>query len=379
MEHPLERSKIRGLGAYFGVGLLVAVLFGVYYVYPLRTIALVSLLTLLFAVILAAPVDYLARRGLRRGWGLLLVVVAGLFLSLLLVQYAADPLVSQARRLTEDFPALLAQALGLVERLPFGLGDPLAPYLDPDRLIGFLRDSGLSVATVFGWGSSAANLIALGIVVVLTGAFAVLYPAPLVGGFVALFPASGRQRVREVLGEVYATVQRWYVGQLADMAIMGLLSAVALWIIGVPFALLLGVLSGVLGFVPYVGFAVSLVPPVLLALTDDPIKAVWVVVVYVALQQVEQGLIYPLLMKRAVSVQPAVVVFALFVSGLIFGLVGLVLAVPLTAASQVLVNRLWVEGMDRIGVDPKPPSEPERGPGPLRRALGIALGVVKRR
>ena len=378
MEHPLGRSKTRGLGAYFGVGLLVAVLFGVYYVYPIRTIALVSLLTLLFAVILAAPVDYLARRGLRRGWGLL-VVVAGFLVSLLLVQYAADPLVSQARRLTEDFPALLAQALGLVESLPFGLGDPLAPYLDPERLIGFLRDSGLSLATVFDWGSSAANLIALGIVVVLTGAFAVLYPAPLVGGFVAMFPASRRQRVREVLGEVYATVQRWYVGQLADMAIMGLLSAVALWIIGVPFALLLGVLSGVLGFVPYVGFAVSLVPPVLLALTDDPIKAVWVVVVYVLLQQVEQGLIYPLLMKRAVSVQPAVVVFALFVSGLIFGLVGLVLAIPLTAASQVLVNRLWVERMDRSGVDPKPPSEPERGPGPLRRVLGVALGVVKRR
>ena len=155
---------------------------------------------------------------------------------------------------------------------------------------------------------------------------------------------------------------------------MGLLSTVALWVIGVPFALLLGVLAGVLGFVPYVGFAVSLVPPVLLALADDPIKAVLVVAVFVLLQQVELNLIYPLLMSRAVSLHPAVVIFALFVSGLIFGLAGLVLAVPLAAALQVLVRRLWVERMDRSGVDPSPPPKTDRTlkkrPGLLRRALG---------
>lgn len=377
----MEHSKTRGLGAYAGVGLLVAVSLGIYYVYPVRVIALVSLLALLFAVVLGAPVDYLARRGLGRAWGLLAVVV-GLLLALQLAQVAAVPvLVSQARRLAGNFPALLAEVQGLVEGLPFGLGVPLAPLLDPDRLIDTLRNLGLSADTVLGWGSSAANLLSLGAVVLLTGAFAVLYPAPLVGGFVALFPASGRQRVREILKDMYATVQRWFVGQLADMAIMGVLSVIVLWIIGVPFAVLLGVLAGVLGFIPYVGFAVSLVPPVLLALTDDPIKAVWVVVAYVVLQQVEINLIYPFLMSRAVSLHPAVVVFALFVSGLVFGLVGLVLAIPLAAASQVLVRRLWVERMDRSGVDPKPPPKPERPPerGPLRRVLGVALGVVKRR
>ncbi|MEJ7840963.1 MAG: AI-2E family transporter [Rubrobacter sp.] len=366
----MEHSRTRGLGAYLGVGLLVAVLFGVYYVYPVRVIALVSLLTLLFAVVLSAPVDYLARRGLGRAWGLLVVAV-GLFLALLLTQAAADPLLSQAQGLSEDFPALLAEAQALVEGLPFGLGNSLAPLLDPDRLIGLLQGSGLSAATVLGWGSSAVNLLSLGVVVLLTGAFAVLYPAPLVGGFVALFPAAGRQRVRQILGEMYATVQRWFVGQLADMAIMGVLSAAVLWIIGVPFALLLGVLSGVLGFVPYVGFAISLVPPVLLALADDPLKAVWVVVAYVLIQQVEINLIYPFLMSRAVSLHPAVVVFALFVLGLIFGITGLVIAIPLAAASQVLVRRLWVERMDRSGVDPNPPAEigraPKRGPGLLRR------------
>jgi predicted PurR-regulated permease PerM len=120
---------------------------------------------------------------------------------------------------------------------------------------------------------------------------------------------------------------------------------------------------------------------VLLALADDPIKAVCVVAAYVLIQQVEIKLIYPFVMSRAVSLHPAVVVFALFVVGLVFGFMGLVLAIPLAAASQVLVRRLWVEGMDRSGVDldppPKPGRAPERGPEPLRRAL--ALGFVRRR
>ena len=132
-------------------------------------IALGSLLTLLFAVVLSAPVDYLARRGLRRGWGLLAVAL-GLLLVLQLALIATDPLVSQAQGLAADFPALLARAQALVEGLPFRLGGFLGPLLELDRLIGFLQGSGLSVATVLGWGSSAANLIALGIVVVLTGA-----------------------------------------------------------------------------------------------------------------------------------------------------------------------------------------------------------------
>ena len=374
----MEHSRAPRWGGYVGVGLLVAVLFGVYYVYPVRVITLVSLLTLLFAVVLSAPVDYLARRGLRRGWGLL-AVAAGLLLALQPAQYAADPLVSQARRLVEDFPALLAEAQGFAEGLPFGLGNLLGPLLEPDRLIGFLQGSGLSAATVLGWGSSAANLLSLGIVIVLTGAFAVLYPAPLVGGFVTLFPASGRQRVREILKEVYATVQRWFVGQLADMAIMGVLSAIVLWILGVPFALLLGVLSGILGFVPYVGFAVSLVPPVLLALAEAPITAVWVVVAYVLIQQVEINLIYPLLMSRAGSLHPARVVFLLFASALVFGLVGLVIAIPLAAASQVLVRRLWVEKMDHAGVDSKPPPKPERAGGHGSGLLSRIREAVGRR
>ena len=374
----MERSDTRGRAASVVIVSTLALLLGIYFVYPVRVIVLVLLLTLLFSAIFGAPVDYLSRRGVPRLWGTLAVAL-GLLAALPLGVLAVSPLVGQAQRLAEGFPVLLAEAQDFVERLPGGFGAGLGALLDPDRLLGALRGLGFSVGTVLDLGSGAANALSLGIVVVLTGVFAVSKPAPLVRGFVALFPAEGRERAREILAELYGTVQRWFLGQLADMVIVGALSAVALWIIGVPFALLLGLISGLLGFVPYIGFAVSLVPPVLLDLADDPVKALWVVLAYVLIQQLEQDLIYPLVMSRAVSLHPASVVFGLFVSGLLFGFPGLLLAVPLMAAVQVLVRELWITRMDQTGVDPYPPLEAEKAPRRENRLLRRVMAALGRR
>ena len=188
----MEHSAKQDWRAYVGVLLLVAVPLGIYFVYPIRVVVIVSLLTLLFAVVLAAPVDYLARRGAGRAWGLLAVAV-GLFLLMQLAEIAVIPLVAQSQRLIGDFPRLLTEAQGLVVGLPFGLGGGLAPLLDPTRLTGVLQSSGLSAATVLNVGTSAANLLSFGTAVFLTGFFVVLYPAPLVmSGFSPYSGKSGR-------------------------------------------------------------------------------------------------------------------------------------------------------------------------------------------
>jgi predicted PurR-regulated permease PerM len=208
-------------------------------------------------------------------------------------------------------------------------------------------------------------------VIVVATIYAVAQPGPLIAGFVSLFPAERRQRVREILGEVYETLQRWFLGQLASMTIIGVLSTVALSLIGIPFALLLGVLSGLVSFIPFVGPLISVIPPVLLALTTDPIDALWVIVAYVIIQAIEGNLIQPIVMSRAVSLHPAVVMFALLIMGTLFGFVGVLLAVPLVTALHVLLRELWIERMDQIGTDPNPPEEepkPKRRGRRLRRA-----------
>ena len=375
----MERSGMQGRTWYVAVGLALAFLLGVYFVYPIRVVVLVFLLTLLLSTIVSAPVNYLDRRGIPRVWGTLVVFV-GLLLGLQLVGLVIAPLVDQTQRLIADSPALLAEVQVLVDRLEqitrLDLGEPLLA----ERLLEAAQDrvSGLSVETVASAGFSIANMIYLGVVVLLTSVYAVLQPAPLVRGFVGLFPANRRQQVREMLKGMYRNVQRWLLGQFADKMIVGLLIGIGLWAVGIPFALLLGLLTGLLGLIPYVGIVVSLVPPVLLALAANPMDVLWVLAVYFLVLQVEADLIYPVVMSRAVALHPAAIIFGLFVMSVFFGFVGLLLAVPLVAALQVLVRELWTPRMDRLGIDPNPPPEEEEPARPKGSRLRRFRNVLRR-
>jgi predicted PurR-regulated permease PerM len=364
----------RGRMVYVGVGLVFALLLASYLVYQIAVVVLVLLLTLLFSVIISGPVDYLEHRGVGRGLGTL-AVLGGLSFILGLAGAALVPAIeAQARALVETFPELLENAQGLVVSLQNYLGLEISFRLDPQNVLDSARNflSGGTLTTVANVGASLVSVLSFTLVIVIATIYAVARPRQLINGFVALFPAGRRQRVREILGEMYGTVQRWFLGQLASMTIIGVLSTVALSLIGIPFALLLGVFSGLVSFIPFVGPAISVIPPVLLALIGDPIDALWVVLAYAGIQTIESYLIYPLVMSRAVSLHPAVVMFALLIMGTLFGFVGVLLAVPLVTALHVLLRELWIERMDELGTDPNPPEEepkPKRRGRQLRRAV----------
>lgn len=236
------------------------------------------------------------------------------------------------------------------------------------------------ISAAAGFGRSAATAVSLGLVALVATAYLVARPHPVANGFVALFPAGWRGEVRRVLGEVYRTVQRWILGQLVAMTFIGVSSAAVLWMLGIPFAALLGLFGGLVSFVPFVGAALGAVPPVLLALASEPVLAVWVILAYVAIQQVESQVIQPVVMSRAVALHPAVVLFGLLIMGTLYGIVGLLLAVPVVATVQVLVRQLWVERMDAIGVDRDPPETRDEpgGPGPTR-SVSEGLRNMRRR
>jgi predicted PurR-regulated permease PerM len=342
---------------YIGIGLVFAVLLLSYLVYKISLIVLVLLLTLLFSIIISGPVDYLERRGIGRAWGTL-IVLGGIVLAFYLAGLAlADTVTRQAQALVERFPALLEEVQELITRFQESSGIDLGLQLDPagifERISGFF--SGDVVATAADIGGSIANGISLAVVALIATIYLVINPLPLVRGFTSFFPAEKRPRVREILRKMYEAVQKWFLGQLTSMTIIGVFSAVALSIIGIDFAILLGLISGLISFIPFVGPVISVIPPTLLGLTSGaPITALWVILAYIIIQTIESNLIQPIVMSRAVSLHPAVVVFALLIMGTLFGFVGLLLAVPLVAALHVLVKELWIKRMDQLGTDPEP-------------------------
>lgn len=361
-----SRSRI----VYAGIGLVFAILLLSYLVYQIALIFLVFLLTLLFSIIISGPVDSLERWGIGRGWGTL-IVLGGTALAIYLAGLAlADTVTRQAQDFAQSLPNLLAEFQTLLQNLQDASGIDLGLQLGPadifERARGFL--SGDTVAVAADIGGSIANGISLAFVALIATIYLVINPRPLVNGFISFFPAGWRPQTRDILGGMYHAVQRWFIGQLTSMTIIGVFSAIALSIIGIPFAVLLGLVSGLISFVPFIGPVISVIPPTLLGITSgDPLKAVWVIAAYLIIQAIESNLIQPIVMSRAVSLHPAVVVFALLIMGTLFGFVGLLLAVPLVAALHVLVRELWMDKMDHIGTDPDPPQEEDTHKPPRKR------------
>jgi predicted PurR-regulated permease PerM len=376
----MERPVSSGRTVYAGIGLFFALLLGGYFVYKITGVVLAFLLTILFSIILSAPVNYLHRRGVPRTWGML-AVLAAFGGAVWIFGLAVVPVVeAQSAQLVADFPVLLEEAVALFNRVQdfFGLGARVSLDGGSFSEVGRQLLTGNAVSTAAGVGLTVATAVSLGLVVLIATIYMVIRPEPWVEGFVALYPAGWRQRTREVLFEMYHTVQRWFIGQLAAMTFIAVFWAVSLWLIGVPFALLLGIFSGLVSFVPYLGATISVVLPLLLALISDPFTAVYVILAFVIIQQIEGNILQPILMSRAVDLHPALVVFAILTMGTLFGIVGVFLAVPLVAVVQVLVRELWVRRMDEMGTDPNPPIDSPRS-NKLPAFVGRALSVLRLR
>jgi predicted PurR-regulated permease PerM len=379
----MERPVPAGRTVYGAIGLVFALLLGGYFVYRITGVVLAFLLTILFSIILSAPVNYLHKRGLGRTWGML-AVLAVFALALYVFGLAVVPAVeAQSAQLVAAFPELLEEALGLFNWAQgfFGLGTRVSLEGASFSEVGRQVLTGNAVSTAAGVGLTLATAASLGVVVLIATIYMVIRPEPWVEGFVSLYPAGWRPRTREILSELYHTVQRWFIGQLAAMTFIAVFWAISLSVIGVPFALLLGIFSGLISFVPYLGATISVVLPLLLALVSNPFDVVYVILAFIVIQQIEGNILQPLLMSRAVDLHPALVVFAILTMGTLFGIVGVFLAVPLVAVVQVLVRELWVRRMDGMGTDPDPPVNTPRSrklPAFVGRALGALRPAGKR-
>lgn len=141
----------------------------------------------------------------------------------------------------------------------------------------------------------------------------------------------------------------WLVGKLLSMSIVGLLTTAGLWLLGVPLALAFGLIAAALTFVPNIGPVLSVVPPALLALTDEPRVAAYVVALYVGIQTVESYAITPIIQRRTVSLPPALTITAQVALGFLVGALGVAVATPLTAAVMTIVRVLYVERGEGAG------------------------------
>lgn len=215
---------------------------------------------------------------------------------------------------------------------------------------GGLRDRVLSAASgaaryLFPFLSSTFAVLGGLLLIVFLAIYVAVEPDTYHDGLMRLFPHHSRKRAGEVLSAIAAGLRRWLVTQLIAMLVIGTVTTIVLLLLGVKAALPLGILAGLLEFVPTLGPFLSAVPAIAMGFVDSPQKALWVGLAYVGIQFAENHLLIPILMKQGVNVPPALTILAQALMALVFGFLGLLVAVPLLVAVMVAVKMLYVEGV----------------------------------
>ncbi len=236
--------------------------------------------------------------------------------------------------------------------------------LDAIPAIDQLVHGGAFLTRARGVISTTSGLVIGVIVVVAVGVYSAVQPNIYRDGILQLIPPRGRRRAHEVLSEVDNTMLRWLVGQSISMSVVGILTGLGLWFLGIPLAFTLGLIAALLEFVPNFGPVIAAVPALLVGFAHSPATGFHVLLLYVGVQFLESYLITPQVQHRAVFIPPALHISTQIVFGTLLGMLGLLLATPIVACCMVVVRMLYVDDTLGDGENSDEAGNADRGENP---------------
>lgn len=295
-------------------------------------------------------------------WAALTITYCGTALAFILAFFlAASPIVSQVQALTHTLPHLQ-------RRITAFLADPRNPYIShiPEPIHTYLIDLPITIETavranlallaqgITGVLLSAVNIGAIVVAIPIVSIYMLAESAMIKRYLLERIPDRHRAETRSILADVDAVIGGFVRGQLIVAGCVAVLVTVALFALGVPDALVVGVWAGVADIIPYIGpFVGGILAVMIAAIAGGWIKVVLVVIALTLINQIEAHLLSPRVVGRSVRVAPLLVIFALLIGGSAYGIPGLLLAVPVAGVIRVLVDHL-VPSRELLTVDVKP-------------------------
>jgi predicted PurR-regulated permease PerM len=205
-----------------------------------------------------------------------------------------------------------------------------------------IEPSSLMTPRFGGFLSTTVGAIGALMLIAVFGLYFAIDPTLYMQGAARLFPPSRRERVLELFRAIGRALRSWFVGRFLSMLVVGMGTSLGLWAVGVPLALPLGIIAGLLSFVPNLGPIMSAIPGALIGLSVSPAVALWAILVYVAVQILESYAITPIIQQRVVSIPPALSLAFQLLMGLSAGIIGLFMATPLLIGVVVCVQSLYL-------------------------------------
>lgn len=247
-------------------------------------------------------------------------------------------------------PIVFEQGSEIYEKLP-ELKNEFSKYLEPyvsnEQLKNQLSFENIKSSGLGEFVINKANRALVGlasfltalIVVFITGIYFCVQPQIYREVIIKIFPKENRPRMNEILDTIYKGIAGWLIGRLSSMAIVGVITVVGLWFIGVDMAISLGVFS----FIPNLGPIIALVPALAVGFLDSPFTALWVLILYVSIQALESYLITPFINNKAVSMLPAWLLVAQLLMGSLFGVLGVAFAAPILVTLTIVTIELFIK------------------------------------
>jgi predicted PurR-regulated permease PerM len=342
--------EIRSSNALRVIGIVFGVLIALRFLWLAKSIFIVAFLGVLLGLAMTRAVDYLERARIRRGIGapLVMVLLIGALVSLFAL--IGPSVREQTHVLARELPKAMESVEAWVNRTP--MKALVAPDGQPRR--GGLTDRvtrEIRNATKFLFPIVSTFLGAVGgvIIVLFMAMYIAAEPDLYREGMLHLVPHRHRERADEWLGTLRDTLRQWLLARLTAMVLIGLITAAGLTALGVKGAGALAVVAGLMEFVPFFGPVVSAIPAIGVALVDSPEKALWVIGLYILIQQLEGNVITPLLLEKRLDVPPAMTLVTVAALGIVFGVLGMLIAEPLLAVVLVTTKMLYV--VDVVGDD----------------------------
>ncbi len=349
VEPERRRGGLTAGVAYKTIGLAAGLALTALVVQQLIALLLALVLTIIVSLPLAAAADFGERHKVPRPVGAVFGLLAVIAVMGGLTYLVIPSFLSEAKQFANNLPHTIAAT----ERYLHGVTGVTKENLDRDVsgfVQGYTHHPQRLIAPLESIGLNVAALLASFVVVLITALYIAISPDPLIRAALGIIPVGHRELARQVMSRVRIAWLGWLQAIAIDMLVLGGLLYMGMSLVGLEFALAFAVLSALMTVIPNYGSIISAVPPVIVGLAHSPGKALSVLAVYVVVNQIEGNLILPLVMARTVDMHPALVAIGVLVMAQLFGLIGVVIAIPLLSLAIILVEELWVKPQENKGL-----------------------------
>jgi len=345
----------------FATIFVVCVFLTFWLLYRLQTVLLLFFVAIVLGTAIRPAVEWLYQRGVSRTNGVILVyiLIAGIFTAFLAL--IVPLLAEQTTQLSQNLPAYYVTFRNWLLNSDYRLLRMISARL-PTQL-GLFFNSTQTTEQVLDQVTKTilyVNLLIKGLLSTLAIFLLAYYwnqeSQSAIRTMLRLIPSYRKKEFLEFLDHVETKMGAYIRGQVILCSMIGLLSFLAYIVLGLPSALALGIFAGLLEIIPVFGPAIGAVPAILVALSISPLKAVWVVIATVLIQSAENMYLLPRVMNKSMGVNPIIILLSMVAFGSVFGIAGVLLAVPLAAILQFVINRIVTSSDDLTGA-----AQPQEG------------------